>query len=47
MGADSFLLQQRDRKVTGAADLKIVTRRAPTEAELRAMLFGWRVVKHL
>ena len=47
VGADSFLLQQRDLKVTTAADLKIVTRRAPSPAELQAMLFGWRAVKHL
>ncbi|MFM2295106.1 MAG: phosphoribosylaminoimidazolecarboxamide formyltransferase [Verrucomicrobiota bacterium] len=47
VGADSFLLQQRDLKVTSAMDLKIVTQRQPTEAELKAMLFGWRVVKHL
>ncbi len=47
VGADSFLLQQRDLKTTTAADLKIVTKRQPTEAELKAMLFGWRVVKHL
>jgi phosphoribosylaminoimidazolecarboxamide formyltransferase/IMP cyclohydrolase len=47
VGADSFLLQQRDLKVTAAADLKIVTKRQPTETELKAMLFGWRVVKHL
>jgi phosphoribosylaminoimidazolecarboxamide formyltransferase/IMP cyclohydrolase len=47
VGADSFLLQQRDLKVTAAVDLKIVTKRKPTDAELRAMLFGWRVVKHL
>ena len=47
VGADSFLLQQRDLKITTAADLKIVTKRQPTEAELQAMLFGWRVVKHL
>ena len=47
VGAESFLLQQRDLKVTTAADLKVVTQRAPSEAELRAMLFGWRVVKHL
>ena len=46
-GADSFLLQQRDLKATAAGDLKIVTKRPPTEAELKAMLFGWRVVKHL
>jgi phosphoribosylaminoimidazolecarboxamide formyltransferase/IMP cyclohydrolase len=47
VGADSFLLQQRDLKVTAQADLKFVTRRQPTETELRAMLFGWRVVKHV
>ena len=47
VGADSFLLQQRDLKTTTVADLKIVTQRQPTEAELKAMLFGWRVVKHL
>jgi phosphoribosylaminoimidazolecarboxamide formyltransferase/IMP cyclohydrolase len=47
VGADSFLLQQRDLKMTAAADLKIVTKRQPTETELKAMLFGWRVVKHL
>jgi phosphoribosylaminoimidazolecarboxamide formyltransferase/IMP cyclohydrolase len=47
VGAESYLLQQRDLKLTSAADLKVVTQRAPTDAELKAMLFGWRVVKHL
>ena len=47
VGADSFLMQQRDLKVTSAADLKVVTKRQPTADELKAMLFGWRVVKHL
>ena len=47
VGADSYLLQQRDAKVTTRADLKVVTRRQPTETELRAMMFGWRVVKHV
>jgi len=47
VGADSYLLQDRDLKVTRPADLKIVTRRRPTEEELEAMLFGWRVVKHV
>lgn len=47
VGADSFLMQERDLKVTSAADLKIVSRRQPTADELRAMLFGWRVVKHV
>lgn len=47
VGADSYLLQQRDLKATTAADLKIVTQRQPSATELQAMLFGWRVVKHL
>jgi phosphoribosylaminoimidazolecarboxamide formyltransferase / IMP cyclohydrolase len=47
VGADSFLLQQRDLKGTAATDLKVVTQRQPADAELKAMLFGWRVVKHL
>jgi len=47
VGADSYLLQQQDLKVTTAADLKIVTKRQPTERELKAMLFGWRAVKHV
>jgi phosphoribosylaminoimidazolecarboxamide formyltransferase/IMP cyclohydrolase len=41
------LLQERDLKTAARADLKIVTRRQPTDNELRAMLFGWRVVKHV
>ncbi len=47
VGADSFLMQQRDLKITSASDLKFVTKRQPTADELKAMLFGWRVVKHL
>jgi phosphoribosylaminoimidazolecarboxamide formyltransferase/IMP cyclohydrolase len=47
VGADSFLMQERDLKTATRADLKIVTKRQPTEAELNAMLFGWRVVKHV
>ncbi|HTV76592.1 MAG TPA: bifunctional phosphoribosylaminoimidazolecarboxamide formyltransferase/IMP cyclohydrolase [Candidatus Baltobacteraceae bacterium] len=47
VGADSFLLQQRDSRTAARADLKIVTKRQPTEAEFQAMLFGWRVVKHV
>ncbi len=47
VGANSFLLQERDLKTAGRADLKVVTRRQPTDEEWRAMLFGWRVVKHV
>jgi len=47
VGAESFLCQERDLKTITAAEVKLVTRRAPTRAEMEAMLFGWRVVKHL
>jgi len=47
VGANSFLLQERDLKTVARADLKVVTKRRPTEAELSALLFGWRVVKHV
>lgn len=47
VGAGSFLAQAFDEKMVGKEDLKIVTERAPSEEELSAMLFGWRVVKHV
>ncbi len=47
VGAQSFLWQERDVKQIGESDLKFVTDRNPTESETRAMLFGWRIVKHL
>jgi len=47
VGAESFLVQERDLEKTSAADLEIVTERHPSEDELKAMLFGWRAVKHV
>jgi phosphoribosylaminoimidazolecarboxamide formyltransferase / IMP cyclohydrolase len=47
VSAGSFLMQERDLKKVAAGDLKVVTKRKPTKAELQAMLFGWRVVKHV
>jgi phosphoribosylaminoimidazolecarboxamide formyltransferase/IMP cyclohydrolase len=47
VGAESFLVQERDLRQTTAADLEIVTERHPSEDELKAMLFGWRAVKHV
>ncbi|MDX1953848.1 MAG: bifunctional phosphoribosylaminoimidazolecarboxamide formyltransferase/IMP cyclohydrolase [Verrucomicrobiota bacterium] len=47
VGAESFLLQERDIRKVAPADLKVVTKRQPSPEELKAMLFGWRVVKHL
>ena len=47
VGAESFLMQESDRKKTTADDLKIVTERKPSDEEIATMLFGWKVVKHV
>jgi phosphoribosylaminoimidazolecarboxamide formyltransferase/IMP cyclohydrolase len=47
VGPDLYLAQERDSRSITRSDLNIMTRRQPTEAELRAMLFGWRVVKNV
>lgn len=41
------LVQERDLKPIDPSTYKVVTKRAPTDEELRAMLFGWKVVKHV
>ena len=47
VGADSYLVQERDLIEVERGDLKVVTKRQPTEDEWRAMLFGWKVVKNV
>ena len=42
-----MLVQTRDAHRLTAADLKVVTERAPSDEELRAMLFAWTVCKHV
>jgi phosphoribosylaminoimidazolecarboxamide formyltransferase/IMP cyclohydrolase len=42
-----LLRQSRDRHVLNAADLKVVTKRPPTSEEIEALLFGWKVCKHV
>lgn len=42
-----ILVQDRDKRSIKRQECKVVTRRQPTEAEWAAMLFGWRVVKHV
>ncbi|MBL0930655.1 MAG: bifunctional phosphoribosylaminoimidazolecarboxamide formyltransferase/IMP cyclohydrolase [Alphaproteobacteria bacterium] len=42
-----FLAQSRDSGRVAKADLKIVTKRAPTPAELDDLLFAFRVAKHV
>ncbi len=45
--AGGFLLQSRDNGTADALDLKVVTKRAPTEQELADMRFAFRVAKHV
>jgi phosphoribosylaminoimidazolecarboxamide formyltransferase / IMP cyclohydrolase len=40
-----LLVQDRDNGMITSSDLKIVTRRVPTEAEMRDLLFAWKVAK--
>jgi phosphoribosylaminoimidazolecarboxamide formyltransferase / IMP cyclohydrolase len=41
------LLQDRDTMPDRPGDWKIVSKRQPTPEEMRAMVFGWSVVKHV
>lgn len=45
--AGGYLVQSRDAGRVSAADLKVVTKRAPTAGELSDMLFAFRVAKHV
>jgi phosphoribosylaminoimidazolecarboxamide formyltransferase/IMP cyclohydrolase len=45
--AGGFLVQDRDVGHVGAADLKVVTKRAPSSAEIADLLFAWTVAKHV
>jgi phosphoribosylaminoimidazolecarboxamide formyltransferase/IMP cyclohydrolase len=42
-----FLVQDADRLRVTEAELKAVTDRKPTPEEMRALLFAWRVCKHV
>jgi phosphoribosylaminoimidazolecarboxamide formyltransferase/IMP cyclohydrolase len=42
-----MLVQSRDSGCVVDADLVVVTRRPPTDAERRDLLFAWRVCKHM
>jgi phosphoribosylaminoimidazolecarboxamide formyltransferase/IMP cyclohydrolase len=42
-----LLVQQPDLSDDSAATAQVVTARKPTPEELRALAFGWRVVKHV
>lgn len=42
-----MLVQESDVHSLTEADLQFVTNRKPTEEELKQLLFGWKVVKHV
>ena len=42
-----MLVQDRDAESEGRSQMKVVTKRAPTEAEWGDLLFAWRVAKHV
>lgn len=45
--AGGLLVQDADRDALAAADLRVVSRRQPTGAELADLLFAWRVAMHV
>jgi phosphoribosylaminoimidazolecarboxamide formyltransferase / IMP cyclohydrolase len=45
--AGGLLAQTRDAASLGAQDLRVVTNRRPTPAELEDLLFAWRVAKYV
>ncbi|MFV0361243.1 bifunctional phosphoribosylaminoimidazolecarboxamide formyltransferase/IMP cyclohydrolase [Tropicimonas sp.] len=42
-----FLVQDKDTGFVTPDDLKVMTKRAPDESELRDLLFAWKVAKHV
>jgi phosphoribosylaminoimidazolecarboxamide formyltransferase/IMP cyclohydrolase len=42
-----ILVQDADVRPLAAGDLKVVTKRQPTAEEMRALLFAWKICKHV
>ena len=42
-----YLVQDKDNGHITAADLKVVTKIAPTDAQMADLLFAWKVAKHV
>ncbi len=45
--AGGWLVQDHDTGHVSASDLKVVTKRAPSDAQMQDMLFAWTVAKHV
>jgi len=42
-----LLVQDMDLRMVTESELKTVTKKAPTKEEIKSLLFGWRIVKHV
>ena len=42
-----MLVQERDSKIVAKEDLKVVTKRPPTEEEIADLMFAWKICKHI
>jgi len=42
-----LLLQEKDNRVLKAEELKIVSKVKPTKSQMDAMIFGWKLIKHV
>ena len=45
--AGGLLVQDKDNGFIGMDDLKVVTKKAPTDEQMRDLLFAWKVAKHV
>ena len=45
--AGGILVQDRDNGHVAPEDMRVVTKRAPTEAEMADLLMAWKVAKHV
>lgn len=45
--AGGYLFQNKDNGTVGLQDLRVVTKKAPTAAQMQDLLFAWKVAKHV
>ncbi|MBM4178188.1 MAG: bifunctional phosphoribosylaminoimidazolecarboxamide formyltransferase/IMP cyclohydrolase [Ignavibacteria bacterium] len=45
--SDGFLVQEEDAILFDDSDLRVVTQRTPTDDERKAMLYAWKIAKHV
>ncbi len=47
VGAESYVAQTPDNKELHVEDVTVVSKRVPSEAEMRALLFAWKIAHHV